>query len=77
MVDRFSAASFSNELDLSFALKDNTNNTILWEKAYHQDISKTAWIYSLPSDFEYPDMLKKILLELRNDLRGKCVFNCK
>jgi len=66
----FPAASFSNELDLSFTLKDNQNNTVLWEKVYHQEISKVTWIYGMKADFEYPDLLKKIMLELLNDLRA-------
>jgi hypothetical protein len=63
--------TFNNELILGFKLVDKkNNNTVLWEKNYNQSISNTAWLYYLPSDFEYSSMLKKILIQVTNDIRS-------
>ena len=63
------AANVSNELIVSFKLEDRKNNKVLWEKEYRDEVSHTSVIYSLNSDFEYPDMLKKILLNVVKDIK--------
>jgi hypothetical protein len=63
------AANVSNELVVSFKLEDRKNNRVLWEKEYHEEESHISFIYSLNSDFEYPDMLKKILLNVVKDIK--------
>jgi hypothetical protein len=63
------AASVSNELIVTFKLEDRKNNRILWEKEYSDEVSLTSIIYSLRSDFQYPDMLKKILLNVVSDIK--------
>lgn len=64
------AANVSNELIVSFKLEDRKNNKVLWEKEYKDEVSHTSVIYSLNSDFEYPDMLKKILLNVVKDIKA-------
>ena len=64
------AANVSNELVVSFKLEDRKNNKVLWEKEYRDEVSHTSVIYSLSSDFEYPDMLKKILLNVVKDVKS-------
>jgi hypothetical protein len=64
------AANVSNELVVSFKLEDRKNNKVLWEKEYRDEVSHTSIIYSLRSDFEYPDMLKKILLNVVKDIKS-------
>jgi len=63
------AASVSNELVVSFKLEDRKHNRVLWEKEYHEEDSHISFIYSLNSDFGYPDMLKKILLNVVKDIK--------
>jgi hypothetical protein len=63
------AANVSNELVLTFKLEDRKNNKVLWERQYREEVSHTSVIYSLDSDFEYPDMLKKILLNVVKDIK--------
>jgi hypothetical protein len=60
------ASNVSNELVVSFKLEDRKHNKVLWEKEYH-DISLR---YSLNSDFEYPVMLKKILVDVVDDIKA-------
>jgi hypothetical protein len=64
------SGTFNNELILDFKLKDKKNNAVLWEKDYKQSISNTAWIYNMPSDFEYSSMLKTILLQVIKDIQS-------
>ena len=54
---------------MTFKLEDRKNNRILWEKEYSDEVSLTSIIYSLRSDFQYPDMLKKILLNVVSDIK--------
>ena len=63
------AANVSNELIVSFKLEDRKHNRVLWEKEYHEEESHISFIYSLNSDFEYPDMLKKMLLNVVKDIK--------
>ncbi len=64
------AGNFNNELVLNFRLKEKGNPVTLWEKDYKQSYSNVAWLYHMPSDFEYSGMLKKILLGAINDMRA-------
>ena len=54
------AANVSNELVVSFKLEDRKHNKVLWEKEYHEEESHISFIYSLNSDFEYPDINRPI-----------------
>ncbi len=63
------ASNVSNELVVGFKLEDRKHNRTLWEKEYRDVISKTSMIYYLKSDFDYPDMLKKMLLNVVRDIK--------
>lgn len=64
------AGTFSNELILDFKLKEINSSITLWSKQYKNSISNTAWLYHMPSDFEYSDMLKKTLLQVVKDIQS-------
>jgi hypothetical protein len=64
------AASVANELVLAFRLEDRATHRTLWEKEYREKVSKTSWIYSLSADFQYPELLKKILLNVVKDIKA-------
>ncbi len=64
------AGTYDNELILNFKLMDKKNNIELWTKDYRQYISKTTWLYYQPSDFEYSSMLKKILIQVIQDIQS-------
>lgn len=63
------AASIDNELILNFKLVDQKNNLVLWEKDYQENVSKISSMYNLDSDFNYSEMLKKILLNVISDIK--------
>jgi hypothetical protein len=65
----FPSSTISNELILSFTLKDRTNNVVLWQKDYQEEIGKWTWIYYIQSDFEYSEMLKEVLQDVVKELR--------
>ena len=65
------ATNISNELVIAFKLEDHKNNRTLWEKEYREEISKTSVLYYLRSDFDYPDMLKKMLLNVVRDMKAE------
>lgn len=64
------ATSANNELTLNFKLVDQKNNSVLWQKDYREEFSMVSSIYSLDSDFNYSEMLKKILLNVVRDIRS-------
>ena len=66
----FPATSISNELIISFKLVDKTKNIVLWEKEYQQEINRCNWFYYMRSDFEYSQLLKKIMVDVINDIRS-------
>lgn len=66
----FPAATTSNTLEVSFALKDEARNRVLWEQTYSEKSSNVAWIYVMGSDFNYAELYKKIMLQAVNDLRA-------
>jgi hypothetical protein len=51
-------------------LAHGKHNKVLWEKEYHEEESHISFIYSLNSDFEYPEMLKKMLLNVVKDIKS-------
>ena len=66
----FPGAHVTNELGLSFKLINNADDRVLWQKNYQKDISKLNWLYAIRADFEYPILLKEILLEAVKDIRA-------
>jgi hypothetical protein len=64
------ATSFDNELILSFKLVDQKNHVTLWEREYKQSAGAISWMYSMKPDFEYADMLKKMMLQVLADIQS-------
>lgn len=64
------ATSADNELSLNFKLVDQTTNATLWQKDYSDKTSVTSSLYSQDSDFNYSEMMKKIMLNVVSDLRS-------
>jgi hypothetical protein len=59
----FPAGSFTNKLSLMFELKDQAG-TLLWSGEGHRNFESGAvWIYKVPSDFRYDNMLKEIMMD--------------
>ena len=69
------AASVSNELVLQFKLEDRKNKKVIWQKNYTENVSQLSWIYSLSADFQYSELLKKILLNVVRDIRAEVPKN--
>jgi hypothetical protein len=70
----FPACYTTNDLAVSFSLKDPRADKILWEKTYRRDTSKLSWIYYIRSDFDYAEFLKSVLLEAIGDLKSSPVI---
>lgn len=66
----FPSTRINNDLILSFKLVDEIKDIVLWEKEYHQKISRCNWLYYGQSDFEYSQLLKKIMVDVINDIRS-------
>jgi hypothetical protein len=63
------ATTLSNDLSIELRCIDAGPNRQLFSKTYKAPTySKTGWIYSLPSDFNYPAMLKGLYNEFLSDL---------
>ncbi len=69
------ASSISNELSLELVLLDSKTDKILFTKRYTTEpYEKVGWIYSLPSDFYYPEMLKKAYKEFVTDIANNSIL---
>lgn len=59
----------TNNLVIEYAMVDVKTKKILFEKHYQaNEFSKLGWIYSLPSNFNYPEMLKEVNTQFVKDL---------
>jgi hypothetical protein len=66
-----------NEVVVRLSLVDHANNT-LWSGNYKRNYKvNNAFIYSLPSDFQYDILYKSIMMEAIHDLESKLVDNKK
>ncbi|MCP4651932.1 MAG: hypothetical protein GY858_00910 [Candidatus Omnitrophica bacterium] len=65
------AGTVNNELGVSFKLSDNSAQDVIWERNASEVYNKTFNLYSMPSDFTYDILYKKILLDSLGDLEGK------
>lgn len=65
------ACSVSNELSIEITCYKTSDNSVLFQKTYTATkYKKIGWIYSLPNDFAYPDLLKEVYQNLIQDLRN-------
>ena len=63
------AVSLSSDLSVELRCIDAGANRQLFAKIYKvPTYSRWGWIYSLPNDFNYPDMLKDIYKQFVSDL---------
>jgi hypothetical protein len=59
----FPAGTADNELRLAFELTERATKRSLWSGSFERSYDAGVyWIYSLPSDFEYDNLLKDIML---------------
>ena len=64
------SGTVTNELSVELSCVDSKSDQVLFTKTYNAPpYSKTAWIYVMPSDFNYPAMLKDVYRNFINDLR--------
>ena len=55
------ATHISNDLEIKLSLMDSKSQKVLFTKRYKANhYSKVGWIYSLPNDFYYPEMLRTL-----------------
>lgn len=63
------AGTASNDLSVELYCIDASSNRQLFAKTYKvPTYSRWGWIYSMPNDFNYPDMLKDIYKQFVSDL---------
>lgn len=63
------AGTVSNDLSVELRCIDASSNRQIFAKTYKvPTYSKWGWIYVMPNDFNYPDMLKDIYKQFVNDL---------
>ena len=68
----FPAGTVNNELSIQLSCTDIKTNQLLFSKTYLAPrYSKIAWIYSLPNDFNYSSMLKRLYKQFVLDLRNE------
>jgi hypothetical protein len=64
------AGSTSNDLSVELRCEEAVSNKLIFSKTYNaQTYKKVGWIYSMPSDFKYSDMLKEIYSDFIADFK--------
>lgn len=70
------AGTASNDLSLELFCIDASSNRQLFAKTYKvPTYSRWGWIYSMPNDFNYPDMLKDIYKQFVSDLSASSALS--
>jgi hypothetical protein len=68
----FPATAVSNELSVELKVADARSNDVVLVKTYTVDpVTKVGWIYAMPSDFNYAEMLKGVYTMFVADLRAQ------
>lgn len=63
------ATHVANDLKVKLSLVNSKTKKVVFAKNYMSDhYSKTGWIYSLPNDFRYPEMLAEVYKQFVKDL---------
>lgn len=63
------ASKVANDLEVKLSLIETKSKKIIFTKTYKADhYSKVGWIYSLPNDFCYPEMLADLYKKFIKDL---------
>lgn len=70
------AGTASNDLSVELHCIDASSNRQLFAKTYKvPTYSRWGWIYSMPNDFNYPDMLKDIYKQFVSDLSASSALS--
>lgn len=65
----FPATTVTNDLEIKLSLIDSKSKNVIFSKTYKADqYKKTGWIYNIPSDFSYSEMLKVLYKQFVEDL---------
>lgn len=65
----FPATHVSNDLEVKLSLIDSKSKKVIFTKHYKADhYKKLGWIYSLPNDFRYSEMLAELYRQFINDM---------
>jgi hypothetical protein len=65
------ATHVANDLEIRLSLIDTSSNKVVFSRSYKADhYSSIGWIYSLPNDFCYADMLAGLYRSFINDLEN-------
>jgi hypothetical protein len=70
------AGTVDNDLSLRLACVDRRTNSTIFQETYSAEhYHELYWVYSMPNDFNYPDMLKSVYGKFTSDLltNGKCI----
>jgi hypothetical protein len=66
----FPAGSTSNDLSVELRCEEAESNKLIFSKTYNAETyKKMGWIYSMPSDFKYPALLKEIYSDFIADFK--------
>jgi len=67
----FPAGTIYNELTVEFSLEEQGSGLSLWKKSYNLTYDRSPyWFYSLPTDFMYDDLFKRMMRDVIKDLEG-------
>lgn len=70
------AGTVSNDLSVELRCIDASSNRQLFAKTYKAPTySRWGWLYSMPNDFNYPDMLKDIYKQFVSDLSASSALS--
>lgn len=68
----FPCGTIRNELAVDLKLHDEKQDLTLWANSYKLNYDKVpVWIYSLPNDFAYDALYKRIMLESIKDMERR------
>jgi hypothetical protein len=63
------AGSVDNDLSVRLACVDGHTGEMIYQQTYSAEhYHETFWIYAMPNDFNYPNMLKEIYGKFIGDL---------
>ena len=68
----FPATSVSNILETKLSVINSKTKEVVFTKTYKSDeYKKLGWLYKLPNDFQYPELLRVIYKDFVNDFMDK------
>lgn len=71
----FPATSVSNFLETKLSIVNSKTKEVIFTKTYKsEEYKKLGWIYKLPNDFQYPEMLRIIYKDFINDFMKSEIY---